>query len=234
MSRKPIPNDHDDDLIHVIFSWLRSPLIRFVADSNEYTSSSGTKFPIKWAPPGKYYVIPNNILTWLIIGMMLMLSQMVGLEFKPSFSSWIHQTLYLYFSSSLCSFCFCSFFSRTDAPHDDGDDMMTMMVMTESLEVLWFTKFSSKSDVWAFGVLMWEVFTCGQMPYGRSSNAQVVEMIRQGQRLERPRICSRDMFRVLECCWQELPEKRPSFNQLQSKLQHILESRLDLLINNSN
>ena len=39
--------------------------------------------------------------------------------------------------------------------------------MTNLCQVLNFTRFSSKSDVWAYGVLCWEVFTCGEMPYGR-------------------------------------------------------------------
>jgi serine/threonine protein kinase len=117
-------------------------LTRFVSDSNEYTSSSGTKFPIKWAPP----------------------------------------------------------------------------------EVLWFTKFSSKSDVWAFGVLMWEVFTCGQMPYGKCSNSQVVDLIREGKRLERPRLASKDVFDFMIACWEELPEDRPSFSVLLSRIRQQLKS----------
>jgi hypothetical protein len=42
------------------------------------------------------------------------------------------------------------------------------------VQVLNFTRFSSKSDVWAYGVLCWEVFTCGEMPYGRAKNPEVM------------------------------------------------------------
>jgi hypothetical protein len=42
------------------------------------------------------------------------------------------------------------------------------------VQVLNFTRFSSKSDVWAYGVLCWEVFTCGEMPYGRAKNPEVI------------------------------------------------------------
>ena len=49
------------------------------------------------------------------------------------------------------------------------------------VQVLNFTRFSSKSDVWAYGVLCWEVFTCGEMPYGRAKNPEVVERVQRGQ-----------------------------------------------------
>ncbi len=63
-------------------------------------------------------------------------------------------------------------------------------------EVLNYTRFSSKSDVWAFGVLCWEVFTCGDMPYGRAKNPEVVDMVQRGQVLQRPPACPFDVYEV--------------------------------------
>ena len=63
-------------------------------------------------------------------------------------------------------------------------------------EVLNYTRFSSKSDVWAFGVLVWEVFTCGDMPYGRAKNPEVVERVQRGQILSRPSACPYDIHEV--------------------------------------
>lgn len=57
-------------------------------------------------------------------------------------------------------------------------------------------RFSSKSDVWAYGVLMWEVFTCGKMPYGRMKNTEVVNMVQSGKLLEQPRYCPDDIYNV--------------------------------------
>lgn len=91
----------------------RTHIFRYVLD-DQYTSSGGTKFPIKWAPP----------------------------------------------------------------------------------EVLNYTRFSSKSDVWAYGVLMWEVFTCGKMPYGRLKNTEVVERVQRGIILERPKACFKEVYEV--------------------------------------
>lgn len=64
-------------------------------------------------------------------------------------------------------------------------------------EVLNYTRFSSKSDVWAFGVLCWEVFTCGDMPYGRAKNPEVVDRVQKGQVLSRPQNCPHPIYEVI-------------------------------------
>ncbi|XP_009887343.1 PREDICTED: cytoplasmic tyrosine-protein kinase BMX [Charadrius vociferus] len=81
-------------------------------------------------------------------------------------------------------------------------------------EVFHYTKFSSKSDVWAFGILMWEVFTLGKQPYELYDNMQVIEKVSQGYRLYRPQLVSDIIYQIMYNCWHELPEKRPAFNQL--------------------
>ncbi|KFM05894.1 Cytoplasmic tyrosine-protein kinase BMX, partial [Aptenodytes forsteri] len=83
-------------------------------------------------------------------------------------------------------------------------------------EVLHYTKFSSKSDVWAFGILMWEVFTLGKQPYELYDNMQVIEKVSQGYRLYRPQLVSDIIYQIMYNCWHELPEKRPAFFQLLS------------------
>ncbi|XP_037297481.1 tyrosine-protein kinase Btk29A isoform X2 [Manduca sexta] len=118
-------------------------LARYVLD-DQYTSSGGSKFPIKWAPP----------------------------------------------------------------------------------EVLNFTRFSSKSDVWAFGVLMWEVFTCGKVPYGRMTNSEVVDKVLQREVLEKPKGCLNEIYNVMRACWGHKPEDRPSFRVLKDQLAVISQSVL--------
>ncbi|KFV58505.1 Cytoplasmic tyrosine-protein kinase BMX, partial [Gavia stellata] len=81
-------------------------------------------------------------------------------------------------------------------------------------EVFHYTKFSSKSDVWAFGILMWEVFTLGKQPYELYDNMQVIEKVSQGYRLYRPQLVSDIIYQIMYNCWHELPEKRPAFCQL--------------------
>ncbi|XP_050299277.1 tyrosine-protein kinase Btk29A isoform X2 [Anthonomus grandis grandis] len=118
-------------------------LARYVLD-DQYTSSGGSKFPIKWAPP----------------------------------------------------------------------------------EVLNYTRFSSKSDVWAYGVLMWEVFTCGKMPYGRMKNSEVVERVQNGIILEKPKACFKEVYDVMKKCWSPLPENRPSFRVLKDTLMSVSQGIL--------
>ena len=65
------------------------------------------------------------------------------------------------------------------------------------------------------------MFSCGKMPYGRLSNAQVVEQIREGNRLERPRYCPREVYQVMQMCWEEQPEDRPSFSKLRTLLEKL-------------
>ncbi|XP_069626436.1 cytoplasmic tyrosine-protein kinase BMX [Haliaeetus albicilla] len=90
-------------------------------------------------------------------------------------------------------------------------------------EVFHYTKFSSKSDVWAFGILMWEVFTLGKQPYELYDNIQVIEKVSQGYRLYRPQLASDIIYQIMYNCWHELPEKRPAFYQLLSFFEALRE-----------
>ncbi|XP_065492119.1 cytoplasmic tyrosine-protein kinase BMX [Caloenas nicobarica] len=90
-------------------------------------------------------------------------------------------------------------------------------------EVFHYTKFSSKSDVWAFGILMWEVFTLGKQPYELYDNLQVIEKVSQGYRLYRPQLVSDIIYQIMYNCWHELPEKRPAFYQLLSFFEALRE-----------
>ncbi|XP_060767565.1 cytoplasmic tyrosine-protein kinase BMX-like isoform X2 [Neoarius graeffei] len=81
-------------------------------------------------------------------------------------------------------------------------------------EVLTYTRFSSKSDVWAFGVLMWEVYSLGKQPYEHYDNACVAKRVMQGHRLYRPQLATEQIYQVMKSCWHELPEERPNFQRL--------------------
>ncbi|XP_029918152.1 tyrosine-protein kinase ITK/TSK isoform X2 [Myripristis murdjan] len=97
-------------------------------------------------------------------------------------------------------------------------------VKWSSPEVIKYCKFSSKSDVWSFGVLMWEVYSEGRLPYEHRSNAEVVESLNAGLRLLKPRLAPDAVYLLMEWCWKEKPDDRPSF----ALLLHELASLSDL------
>uniref|UniRef100_A0A673BK53 Tyrosine-protein kinase n=1 Tax=Sphaeramia orbicularis TaxID=375764 RepID=A0A673BK53_9TELE len=70
-------------------------------------------------------------------------------------------------------------------------------------EVLNFCKYSSKSDVWSYGVLMWEVFSEGRMPFDQTQNHEVVTLVTQGHRLYRPKLASPAIYDIMQLCWHE-------------------------------
>ncbi|XP_071786997.1 tyrosine-protein kinase TXK-like [Asterias amurensis] len=89
-------------------------------------------------------------------------------------------------------------------------------------EVLHYTKFSSKSDVWAYGILLWEIFSGGQTPYPKMNNVEVVDQVTRKQyRMEQPPCCPRDIYCIMYRCWQEKPEQRPSFGDLMSMVTQL-------------
>ncbi|XP_044801824.1 tyrosine-protein kinase TXK isoform X1 [Bubalus kerabau] len=91
-------------------------------------------------------------------------------------------------------------------------------------EVFHFNRYSSKSDVWSFGVLMWEVFSEGKMPFENKSNLQVVEAISKGFRLYRPYLAPMSIYEVMYSCWHEKPKGRPTFAELLQVLTEIAET----------
>ncbi|NXX78913.1 KSYK kinase, partial [Urocolius indicus] len=68
-------------------------------------------------------------------------------------------------------------------------------------ECMNFYKFSSKSDVWSFGVLMWEAFSYGQKPYKGMKGGEVSQMIERGERMECPEVCPTEVYDLMKLCW---------------------------------
>lgn len=68
---------------------------------------------------------------------------------------------------------------------------------------------------------MWEVFTCGKMPYGRLKNTEVVERVQRGVVLERPKACYHEVYEIMRQCWAPTPDDRPSFRALVHQLSQV-------------
>ncbi|XP_043928728.1 cytoplasmic tyrosine-protein kinase BMX [Protopterus annectens] len=90
-------------------------------------------------------------------------------------------------------------------------------------EIFHYSKFSSKSDVWAYGILMWEIFTLGKQPYDLLDNTQVVQKVTQGYRLYRPQHATDEVYQIMYSCWAEVPENRPTFHDLLQKIKPLLD-----------
>ncbi|KAJ1157851.1 hypothetical protein NDU88_010548 [Pleurodeles waltl] len=71
--------------------------------------------------------------------------------------------------------------------------------------------FTSKTDTWSFGVLLWEIFSLGYMPYPSKSNQEVLEFVTNGGRMDPPKSCPGPVYRIMTQCWQHQPEDRPHF-----------------------
>ncbi|XP_004074947.1 tyrosine-protein kinase ABL1 isoform X1 [Oryzias latipes] len=78
-------------------------------------------------------------------------------------------------------------------------------------ESLAYNKFSIKSDVWAFGVLLWEIATYGMSPYPGIDLTQVYERLEKDYRMERPEGCPEKVYELMKACWRWNPAERPSF-----------------------
>ncbi|PKU36954.1 macrophage-stimulating protein receptor [Limosa lapponica baueri] len=91
-----------------------------------------------------------------------------------------------------------------------------------ALESLQTQKFTTKSDVWSFGVLMWELLTRGASPYPGVDPYDMARYLLRGRRLPQPRHCPDTLYGVMLSCWAPAPEERPSFTGLVGELKRVL------------
>ncbi|KAL2099458.1 hypothetical protein ACEWY4_005938 [Coilia grayii] len=83
--------------------------------------------------------------------------------------------------------------------------------------------FTSKTDTWSFGVLLWEIFSLGYMPYPSRSNQEVLEFVTNGGRMDPPKGCPGPVYRIMTQCWQHQPEDRPNFCTILERIDFCLQ-----------
>ncbi|XP_031635662.1 tyrosine-protein kinase CSK isoform X2 [Contarinia nasturtii] len=82
-------------------------------------------------------------------------------------------------------------------------------------------RFSNKSDMWSFGILLWEIYSFGRVPYPRIPLADVVKHVEVGYKMEAPEGCPPEIYEMMRQAWDLNPLRRPTFHELKSKLLHL-------------
>ncbi|GAB1609056.1 proto-oncogene tyrosine-protein kinase ROS-like isoform X2, partial, partial [Argonauta hians] len=117
---------------------------------------------------------------------------------------------------------------KNDYYRKEGEGLLPVRWM--SPESLVDGVFTTQSDIWSFGVLMWEVITYGQQPYPARTNLEVLQYVRSGGRLDRPDNCPEYLYQLKLNCWNYAPEDRPTscyiLEQLELFYQRLIEESM--------
>ncbi|ERE87902.1 fibroblast growth factor receptor 3 isoform 3 [Cricetulus griseus] len=89
-------------------------------------------------------------------------------------------------------------------------------------EALFDRVYTHQSDVWSFGVLLWEIFTLGGSPYPGIPVEELFKLLKEGHRMDKPANCTHDLYMIMRECWHAVPSQRPTFKQLVEDLDRIL------------
>ena len=90
-----------------------------------------------------------------------------------------------------------------------------------ALEAALYGRFSIKSDVWSFGILLYELITYGRFPYPGMNNTQVLEALQTGYRMPCPMGCPEQLYEIMRDCWRDDAASRPTFEVLQWRLEEF-------------
>ncbi|XP_046406561.1 proto-oncogene tyrosine-protein kinase receptor Ret [Ischnura elegans] len=89
--------------------------------------------------------------------------------------------------------------------------------------------YTTHSDVWSFGVLLWELVTLGSSPYPGVPLSGLFSLLHAGYRMQKPANCSPQLYRLMRSCWQLEPGDRPSFQSLMASLEEMLHDQVEYL-----
>ena len=115
------------------------------------------------------------------------------------------------------------------ARHIQGDTYNAPKVTNSPIkwtapEAALYGLFSIKSDIWSFGVTMWEIVTKGRMPYPGMTNADTLERVLSSYRMPKPDGCPDALYEIIFSCWRSEPDDRPMFDYLKHSLQDFCVS----------
>lgn len=90
-------------------------------------------------------------------------------------------------------------------------------------ESILYGKFTTESDIWSYGVVLWEIYSYGLQPYYGYSNQEVISMVRSGEFLAAPSACPLPMYELMRDCWKHTPHRRPSFEDIVNRIQEWIQ-----------
>lgn len=92
-------------------------------------------------------------------------------------------------------------------------------------EAITRAEFSSASDVWSYAVTVWEVYSLGKVPWKGLGPIEIRDLLVEGERLGRPERCPGDVFMLVQSCWRNNPQERPSFAEIHKRIQQVVLHR---------
>ncbi|XP_033646565.1 tyrosine kinase receptor Cad96Ca-like [Asterias rubens] len=98
-----------------------------------------------------------------------------------------------------------------------------------ALESLLDDVYTTESDVWSFGILLWEIVTLGARPYRLMTAKTMVAQLKEGYRMPKPRHCKEELYSMMNSCWLQNPNKRPTFRSLFKQLEKSLTIEADYI-----
>ncbi|XP_078068783.1 ephrin type-A receptor 7 isoform X2 [Mustelus asterias] len=125
--------------------------------------------------------------------------------------------------------CKVSDFGLSRIVEDDPEAVYTttggkIPVRWTAPEAIQYRKFTSASDVWSYGIVMWEVMSYGERPYWDMSNQDVIKAIEEGYRLPAPMDCPPGLHQLMLDCWQQERSERPKFDQIVGILDKMIRN----------
>ncbi|XP_076665883.1 tyrosine-protein kinase receptor torso-like [Andrena cerasifolii] len=96
-----------------------------------------------------------------------------------------------------------------------------------AIEALTHQIYTTYSDVWSFGILLWEIITMGAIPYPGISTNVILKLVKSGYRMERPPSCGVELYDIMYSCWHVRSQSRPTFTRLKESLDKLLSCQSD-------
>ncbi|KAG5670434.1 hypothetical protein PVAND_000699 [Polypedilum vanderplanki] len=103
----------------------------------------------------------------------------------------------------------------------NSNDIGKLPIKWSAPEALKSGQFSNKSDIWSFGILLWEIYSFGRVPYPRIPLADVTKHVEAGYKMEAPEGCPTEIYDMMKECWDLNPKNRPTFRDLAIRLKHL-------------